>query len=135
MNWPLSIIREVEGRKNMRSWKKWLLIGVVVVLLFSGALVALGVYADWAAEKNARAFCDEISIGSDISTATARAADRKIMFGPSSAIERKALWGASDSGVYTFYFFAAFIFDKAVCEVSVNREGKVRSKFSEMEYD
>ncbi|HWU56726.1 MAG TPA: hypothetical protein VN175_14545 [Rhizomicrobium sp.] len=119
----------------MRGWKKWLLIGVAAVLLFFGGCVALLQYTYWSAETDARQFCDQIPIGSDISTATAKAVDRKVPFGPSNALEKKVLWEGSDSGVYTFYFFTAFIFDKAVCEVRVTREGKVRSKHSEMELD
>jgi hypothetical protein len=136
--WPLDRRREVESRKNKRGWKKWLPITAVLVLagvLCNATLIACLTYADWYAEKSAHQFCDEIAIGSDVSTATARAIDREIKFGPSSALEKKLLWKGAASGAYTFYFFGAFPFDKAVCEVSVGREGNVRSKFTEMEYD
>src|SRR5262252_7903378 len=62
-----------------------------------------------AAEVKARAFCDAIAIGSDISTAVSRAKAEDIFFGT--------------AGGYTFYF-PATSFDKAVCEVAVTRDGK-----------
>jgi hypothetical protein len=93
---------------------------ILVVIIFCGAVVASIFYANRSAERRSREFCDEISIGSDISTATVRANSRKI------------LWGHEDR--YTFYF-PGFIFDKAVCEVTVNQHGKVISKSAEMEYD
>jgi len=83
-------------------------------------LVCYVAYANRSAESRAHEFCDAISIGSDISASTARANDGKI------------LWGSKDG--YTFYF-SGFMFDKAVCEVSVSKEGKVISKKAEMEYD
>ena len=126
---------KLERTKNMRGWIKWLLISAATALILFGGSVALLAYTYWSAERDARGFCDQIPIGSDISTATAKAMASKIGFGPSSALEKKLLWKGSDSGVYTFYFFTAFIFDKAVCEVGVTRGGKVRSKHSEMEID
>jgi hypothetical protein len=102
---------------------------VAVILLLGASFIALGLYANWAAEREARKFCDETPIGSDISAATAKAENRKI------------LWGASghDAPVgvgspYAFYFFG-FVMDKAVCYVSIDRQGKVRSKQSEMQID
>jgi hypothetical protein len=90
------------------------------VILLCVAAVACILYLNWHVERRAREFCDEIAIGSDISTATARAKERKVF------------WGSA--GGYTFYF-PGFAFDKAVCAVSVDQGGKVVSKHSEMEYD
>ncbi len=73
-----------------------------------------------AAEIKAHAFCDAIAIGSDISTVVSRAKAGDIFFGT--------------AGGYTFYFPATG-FDKAVCEVTVNRDGVVSSKDAVMEYD
>ena len=73
-----------------------------------------------AAEMKAHAFCDAIAIGSDISTAVSRAKAEDIFLGT--------------AGGYTFYF-PATSFDKAVCEVTVTRDGKVISKDAVMEYD
>ena len=94
-------------------------IAAVVICCFV-ALLWYVAHANQSAERRAREFCDAISIGSDISVHTARANDGKI------------LWVSK--GGYTFYF-SGFIFDKAVCEVSVSKEGRVTSKTAEMEYD
>jgi len=72
------------------------------------------------AEKKAHEFCDAIAIGSDISMAVSKAKAEGIF------------WGSVQG--YTFYF-PATMFDKAVCEVAVDREGKVVTKSAEMEYD
>lgn len=72
------------------------------------------------AEKKAHQFCDAIPIGSDISTAVAKAKAEGVFWGPEQG--------------YTFYF-PATIFDKAVCEVAVDREGKVVTRGAAMEYD
>ena len=110
--------------KNERSLKNKFAIVIstvmLVVILFCVAIVASIYYANRSAERRSREFCDGISIGSDIYTATVRANSRKI------------LWGRA--GGYTFYF-PGFIFDKAVCEVTVNQDGKVVSKSAEMEND
>ena len=117
----------------MHGWKKWLLIGVVgvaVILLPFAAIGALAAYANWHAERATREFCDETPIGSDISAAATRAEKKHLLWAG----------GRHNAGVgetvspYTFYFFG-FVMDKAVCEVSISREGKVRSKHSEMELD
>lgn len=89
---------------------------VAIVVVFVGCVA----YVNWSAEKRAREFCSRIPVGSDISSATSKANDGKI------------LWGSASG--YTFYF-SGFIFDKAVCEVSVDKAGKVISKNTEMEYD
>jgi hypothetical protein len=104
--------------------RRWILrsvIGLVlaVAIAFS-ALVGAVLYANWSAERSAREFCSMIPIGSDISAATTVATSKGIH------------WGSY--GGYTFYF-PGFIFDKAVCEVSTSKEGKVISRRSEMEYD
>ena len=85
-----------------------------------GAMVACVFYIDWAAERKAKIFCEEIAIGSDISDALGKVKDKKDFYG--------------DSQQYTFYFWG-LVFDKAVCEVSVDSERKVTAKHSEMEYD
>ena len=98
-----------------------LVIGLAIAAVSCvGAFVGFVVYANRSAERSAQEFCDATPIGSDISASTARANNAKI------------LWGSE--GDYTFYF-SGFIFDKAVCAVSVNKEGKVTSKKAEMEYD
>lgn len=93
---------------------------MLALSLCAACFVAALFFPNWAAERRAREFCGEISIGSDISAVTAKANDRKIF------------WGKN--GGYTFYF-PGMIFDKAVCEVSVGRDGKVISRISEMEND
>jgi hypothetical protein len=94
-------------------------IALVIVALF-GAMVACVSYVNWAAERKAKAFCDDIPVGSDISLAIEKAKIHDVFH--------------SDSPPYNFYFFGV-VFDKAVCEVSVDSNRKVISKISEMEYD
>jgi hypothetical protein len=91
---------------------------VIVALL--GAMVACVSYMNWAAERKAKAFCDGIAVGSDIALVLERAKQQEVFH--------------DDSPPYNFYFFG-FVFDKAVCEVSVDANRKVISKVSEMEYD
>ena len=99
---------------------KIIALAISVVVVACCAIVACIGYVNWSAERNARTFCDEIAVGSDISIAVERAKDRHLLWGP--------------AGGYTFYF-PGFVFDKAVCEVAVNREGKVTSKGARMERD
>jgi hypothetical protein len=91
-----------------------------VIVVGLGAIVGFVLYSDWSAERKAQAFCDEIDLGSDISTTIVKAKDRKILQG-------------SYQG-YSFYF-PGNMFTKAVCEVSVDKNQKVASKHSKMEYD
>jgi hypothetical protein len=105
---------------NSKRIYRWIIGIALVAVACVGGFVACVLYVNWSAERRAREFCSMIPIGSDISAAAARATEKKI------------LWG-SESG-YTFYF-SGFIFDKAVCQVSVSKEGKVISRIAEMEYD
>jgi hypothetical protein len=92
-------------------------LGVVLSIVL---LASILVVPNWYAERSARQFCEDIAVGSNISAAVAKANARKI------------LWG--DYRGYTFYF-PGFGFDKAVCEASVDADGKVTAKGSLMEYD
>jgi hypothetical protein len=94
-----------------------LTLGIVAAL---GAMVACVSYINWSAERKATKFCDEIEIGSDVSLAIEKAKQKKIFH--------------SDFPPYNFYFWG-IVFDKAVCEVSVDHNRKVTAKHSEMEYD
>lgn len=94
-------------------------ISLVIVALF-GVMVACVGYVNWAAERKAKAFCDDIAVGSDISLALDKAKKQEVFH--------------DDSPPYNFYFFGV-VFDKAVCEVTVDANRKVVSKVSEMEYD
>jgi hypothetical protein len=94
-------------------------IALVIVALIGVMLAGVG-YVNWAAEKRAKVFCDGIAMGSDISLVLEKAKTQKVFL--------------DDSPPYNFYFFG-FVFDKAVCEVSVDANRKVVSKVSEMEYD
>ena len=85
-----------------------------------GTAVACTAYLDWSAERQAKAFCNDVPIGSDISLAVERAKDKKLLYG--------------DYRRYTFYF-PGMVFDKAVCEIWIDPNRKVTSKHSEMEYD
>ena len=92
----------------------------IVTIATLGAMVACVFYANWSADRKAKAFCDAINVGSDISLTIDKAKKNKIFFGNFQG--------------FTFYFPGTG-FDKAVCEVSVDPNGKVTSKNSEMEYD
>jgi hypothetical protein len=108
---------------SLSSFKKLvlLLVKIAAVLLAGfGALVGGVWYFNWSAERRARAFCDDIAIGSDISLSLDNATKQKIFH--------------SDSPPYNFYFFSTG-FDKAVCAVETDSNRKVTSRYSEMEYD
>jgi len=104
-------------KPRLRVWIAGFAALVVAIIV---AVVGIIAYSNGIAKRRAQEFCDLISIGSDIAAATY------------AANERKILWG--ESAAYTFYF-SGFMFDKAVCEVSVDKEAKVISKKAEMEYD
>jgi hypothetical protein len=109
--------------ESRHSVKKFVfLVGKVALGLLDafGAMVACVFYINWSAERNARKLCDAIEIGSDISVATQKVKDKRLDYG--------------DSQGYTFYFWG-MVFDKAVCEVSIDQNRKVTAKHSEMEYD
>ena len=92
----------------------------LLLIAGAGALVAGAFFPNWVAARRAREFCDETPIGSDISAAIIRANERKI------------LWGSHR--FYTFYF-PGLILDKAVCNVSVAEDGRVKAKGALMEID
>ena len=97
----------------------WIFISIPVVLL--AGLFGVVAYVNWAAEKKANQFCSQIEIGTQISLAAAKAKSQGVFFG-------------SDAKSYTFYFFG-FVFDKAICDVTIGADGKVVSKYAGMEYD
>jgi hypothetical protein len=96
------------------------IIGIVVLLagLFVVLMAASFKWADWRAERQAKAFCNAIPIGSDVAPAVARA-------GQYSA--SKHPWG------YSFVFQANF--DSAYCDVRTDAGGKVLEKRTQMLYD
>ncbi len=75
------------------------------------------------AERKAQAFCDGIAPGSTISAAVARAKAQEIFY------------GCSQNEGCTFYFPTIDLFDKAVCEVSVDANERVSSRGWVMEFD
>jgi hypothetical protein len=111
------------------AYEAWLGI-LATIAVCSGAIVlaveavsSIALWANWTADRNARAFCEQTAIGSNISKATARADRNKIM------------WGRSEPrSSYTFYFFG-FVMDKAVCDVSADSKGTVKSRNAEFESD
>jgi hypothetical protein len=111
---------ETAGRSRRKILYTILAIVSIPVILLA-ALFAYVTYVNWSSERRATAFCGEIEIGSDVSRVVDKAKSRSIFYG-------------SDANSYTFYFFG-FVFDKAVCDVSVTADGKVKSKAAEMEYD
>jgi hypothetical protein len=113
-----------DARKPVNRYIKIVVILVSAISLFFGVVVVYVVYADWSAERKARAFCGEIALGSNVSIAIDKAKGRKILYGPHEG---------SYQG-YNFYFPGS-MFNNAVCEVSVDKDGKVLAKGSVMEYD
>jgi hypothetical protein len=109
--------------KGLKKFVKIAIAGTALIIAIPGILITLCWYVNWAAERDARAFCDEIELGEDISIAIKKAGLKKILDGK---------W--ADPPNHTFYF-PGMIFDKAVCEVSVNNKGRVVSKASQMEWD
>jgi hypothetical protein len=93
---------------------------MAIVIVGCAALFAFVFYGNWSAERKARAFCDAIPIGSAISAAIA------------TAEKEKVLWGKGR--FYTFFFPGSF-FDKAVCEVEVDKYGKAVKKGATIEHD
>ena len=91
--------------------------GIVLILV---ALVGIGLYLNYSAEKNARQFCAEIPVGSDIAIAVAKAKDSGIRHWYEE-------W-------HTFYFPGS-MFDVAVCEVSTDPQGRVKAKSARIERD
>jgi len=108
--------------KTRATRAKLLIDAIAVVLLLLGAWVAYVLKSTSSAERNAQQFCDEITVGSDVGPAVAKAEDRKLLYG-------------LHEQTYTFYFPTDTLFDKAICQVSVSSDGKVLSKGSVMEYD
>jgi hypothetical protein len=106
---------------NRRRLLHWVVGLTVAVIAICGAAAASIAYINQHAERSARAFCGAILIGSEIGAAESTAKGARIFFGESG-------------GRYTFYF-PGVIFDKAVCEVSVSKEGRVISRKAEMEWD
>jgi hypothetical protein len=56
------------------------------------AVIFFGRYSDWSAERNARAFCEAIPIGSSIFSTIAKAKDENVSWGSASG------WWAPTSG-------------------------------------
>lgn len=108
----------------MSRQAKTIAYGLIKVILSVCALLAVVVglvfYLDWSAARKARAFCDEVDLGTPISLAVAKAKDKNILQG-------------TEQG-YTFYFPGS-MFNKAVCRVSEDTDHDVIAKHSEMERD
>ena len=101
-------------------------------MLFALVLVVSILLTIWLVNREARHFCEQTPIGSNISDATARADARKIIWGASGKHYHDAPRG--EGSPYAFYFIATFM-DKAVCEVSIGRDGKVTSRHIEIQSD
>lgn len=104
----------------MKKYVRTIALVVASFIVVVVALLAAALWGDRSAERKARAFCDAIPIGSDISGAIAKANAEKI------------LWGTAR--FYSFYF-PGVVFDKAICEVEVDGHGIVAKKGYAMEHD
>ena len=111
----------VRRRYSMFVKSAFAIISVPVIL------IALVEYINWSAEREAQAFCDAIEPGSDISLAVTKFEEK---LGKRGALH----YGSVEDKGHTF-LFPGFMFDKAVCGVSVASDGKAISKYSQMQYD
>lgn len=103
-------------------------VGIALVLVGTRACTT---YVNWSAERNARALCDSIGIGSDIrSTISKFEQDTGFVKQPGGK-ESVRHSGYPDTGPYTeghrFMFFGVWM-DKAYCDISLTSDGRVRSK-------
>ena len=105
---------------NPNRRRAFAIAGLVVIVVF-GATVGSIVYSIHSAERRARLFWEKVAIGADVSLSVTRAEKEEILHG--------------SNGGYDFYFPTVTGFDKAVCSVSVDNNGKVVAKKWEMEYD
>ncbi|NHZ67043.1 hypothetical protein [Massilia genomosp. 1] len=115
-----------------------LLIAVAVIILMPGIFLAFIWYANVAAEKNARMFCEGIPIGSDISLEIAKfeeAIGYKKKPGGKVSVHHYGFPQKGFSKDRHTFLFDGFMFDKGYCEVTLNAAGKVMSKNSSMQYD
>lgn len=111
---------------------------VVAIALLLGGMASCNYYLAWSAERKAQAFCDSIAPGSDISLAIARVDDesgyKKVDGGKVSALH----YGFPEEGFADYshtFLFPAFGFDKAYCDVTLTKDGKVVSKNSYFQAD
>jgi hypothetical protein len=94
--------------------------GLVVILVLAVTTGSI-LYSIHSAERRAHLFCENVAVDSDVSASVGRAKKEGILYG--------------SNGGYDFYFPTMTGFDKAVCSVSVDNNGKVTSKRWAMEYD
>ncbi|MBC3919108.1 hypothetical protein H8L32_16575 [Undibacterium sp. CY18W] len=110
-------------KKILRKVTKIVLSVILILMIFPAAVL----YANWSAENEAKAFCDAVDTGSNISLAIIKF-ETKIG-------EKETLHYEFNDGRGHRFLFSGFMFDKAQCTVQSDREGKVLSKVSEMLYD
>ena len=100
--------------------RKWSTIALTIVaiapVLLVAAFVASSRYADWSAERDAKEFCDEIRVGSDISQAIAKAGAKKIYW--------------SNIRAYNFWFRGSAM-SGAICVVDADSDGIVKAKMTD----
>ncbi len=107
------------SKKRLLRWALGLTMGILAVAFIAYRWYIASLPERYrAAEAKARAFCEAIAIGSEISAAIAKANAAGV------------IWKGVDG--YAFYFPATPL-DKAVCEVSVSNDGRVVSKKSQIE--
>ena len=105
----------------------WAIAIAGVLVVPPGVLILYIFLANWNAERRARAFCEEIQVGSDISVAIKRF-EKEI--GKPDILH----YGGSESKGEDFLFLGAML-DKADCSVATDEQGKVISKITYMLYD
>jgi hypothetical protein len=94
---------------------------LLVLLVLFIAMGACFEYTSYAAERDARELCDGTKIRDDISTVIARYEHRETML--------------DSHGSDYIFRYSASAFDRVVCIVTVDREGKVVAKRWENWFD
>lgn len=112
--------------KKKNSFNKIMKIVLFVILILS-IFPAIVSYSNWSAENEAKALCDDIEIGLNVSPVITKF-EKKIG-------KKNTLHYEFDEGNGHRFLFPGFMFDKAQCTVQLNKNGKIISKYSEMLYD
>jgi hypothetical protein len=131
-------VSEVKNRGGIYKFLKMVAMVIAVPIILLALLAVFVNYLNWVAESKAKAFCNAIETGSDISVIIDK-------FDKDTGYEKKPggkvsafHYGYPEDGAladgHTFIFPGIF-FDKAYCDVSLTKNGKVASKKSYFMYD
>lgn len=98
---------------------------LAMVLAIPVFYTCLFLYIDWSADRDSKAFCESVPIGSDVAAAIERFEDR----------DARSKWMHYDfEGGHSFRF-PIMMTDAAYCDVTVNSKGRVVDKNAFVLYD